>query len=89
VGDTIPLKGTIYPGNWELVVRGIYDGRQSSTNTATLFFHWDYVNETIKKIIPRRANQIGVYVGRSTSRKMPPRFPPPWTGNSPTRWPKR
>ncbi len=62
VGDTIPLKGTIYPGNWELVVRGIYDGRQSSTNTATLFFHWEYVNETIKKVMPRRANQIGVYV---------------------------
>ncbi|MYM85580.1 FtsX-like permease family protein [Rugamonas sp. FT82W] len=62
VGDTIPLKGTIYPGNWELTVRGIYDGRQSSTNTATLFFHWDYVNETMKKVAPRRANQIGVYV---------------------------
>lgn len=62
VGDIIPLKGTIYPGNWELVVRGIYDGRQSTTNTATLFFHWDYVNETMKKVAPRRANQIGVYV---------------------------
>ena len=62
VGDNIPLKGTIYPGNWELVVRGIYDGRQSTTNTATLFFHWDYVNETMKKLAPRRANQIGVYV---------------------------
>jgi putative ABC transport system permease protein len=62
VGDIIPLKGTIYPGNWELVVRGIYDGKQSTTNTATLFFHWDYVNETIKKLAPRRANQIGVYV---------------------------
>jgi len=62
VGDTIPLKGTIYPGNWELTVRGIYDGRQSTTNTATLFFHWDYVNETMKKVAPRRANQIGVYV---------------------------
>jgi len=62
VGDVIPLKGTIYPGNWELTVRGIYDGRQSSTNTATLFFHWDYVNETMKKVMPRRANQIGVYV---------------------------
>ena len=62
VGDIIPLKGTIYPGNWELVVRGIYDGRQSTTNTATLFFHWDYVNETMKKVQPRRANQIGVYV---------------------------
>lgn len=62
VGDVIPLKGTIYPGNWELVVRGIFDGKQTSTNTATLFFHWDYVNETIKKLSPRRANQIGVYV---------------------------
>jgi len=62
VGDVIPLKGTIYPGNWELVVRGIFDGRQTGTNTATLFFHWDYVNETIKKLSPRRANQIGVYV---------------------------
>ena len=62
VGDIIPLKGTIYPGNWELVVRGIYDGEQSTTNTATLFFHWDYVNETMKKVAPRRSNQIGVYV---------------------------
>ena len=25
VGDTIPIKGTIYPGNWEFVVRGIYE----------------------------------------------------------------
>nr|WP_315214437.1 FtsX-like permease family protein [uncultured Duganella sp.] len=64
VGDVIPLKGTIYPGDWELVVRGIFDGRQSTTNTATLFLHWDYVNESIKKTLPRRANQIGVYVVR-------------------------
>ncbi len=62
VGDIIPLMGTIYPGQWELTVRGIYDGKQASTNTAQLFFHWDYVNETVKKVAPRRANQIGVYV---------------------------
>ena len=64
VGDVIPLKGTIYPGDWELVVRGIFDGRQSTTNTATLFLHWDYLNESLKKTLPRRANQIGVYVVR-------------------------
>ena len=64
VGDVIPLKGTIYPGDWELIVRGIFDGRQSTTNTATLFLHWDYVNESLKKTLPRRANQIGVYVVR-------------------------
>lgn len=64
LGDIIPIKGTIYPGNWEFVVRGIYDGRQTSTNTATMFFHWDYINESILKSAPRRGNQIGVYVVR-------------------------
>ncbi|NRR33429.1 ABC transporter permease [Oxalobacteraceae bacterium] len=62
VGDIIPIRGTIYPGQWEFVVRGIYEGRQSGTNTATMFFHWDYVNERILKMAPKRGNQIGVYV---------------------------
>ncbi|MES2148798.1 MAG: ABC transporter permease [Pseudomonadota bacterium] len=62
VGDIIPIRGTIFPGQWEFVVRGIYDGRQSNTVTTQLFFHWDYLNETLLKTVPRRANQIGVYV---------------------------
>jgi putative ABC transport system permease protein len=61
LGDIIPIKGTIYPGQWEFVVRGIYDGRQASTDTTQLFFHWDYLNETMLKTMPRRANQIGIY----------------------------
>jgi putative ABC transport system permease protein len=62
VGDIIPIKGTIYPGTWEFVVRAIYDGARSTTNTATMFFHWDYINEAVKRQSPRRANQVGVYV---------------------------
>jgi putative ABC transport system permease protein len=62
VGDVVPLRGTIFPGQWEFVVRGIYDGRQDSTVTTQMFFHWDYLNETLKKTVPRRANQVGVYV---------------------------
>jgi len=62
VGDIIPIKGTIYPGTWEFVVRAIYDGAKSTTNTATMFFHWDYINEAVKRQAPRRANQVGVYV---------------------------
>jgi putative ABC transport system permease protein len=62
VGDVVPLRGTIFPGQWEFVVRGIYDGRQASTVTTQMFFHWDYLNETLKKTVPRRANQVGVYV---------------------------
>lgn len=62
VGDVIPIKGTIFPGQWEFVVRAIYDGQQASTDTSQFFFHWDYLNETLQKTVARRANQIGVYV---------------------------
>ncbi len=62
IGDAIPLKGTIFPGQWEFVVRGIYDGKEASTDTSQFFFHWDYLNETVKKASPRRANQVGVYI---------------------------
>jgi putative ABC transport system permease protein len=62
VGDVIPLRGTIFPGQWEFNVRGIYEGRTASTVTTQMFFHWDYLNETLLKTTPRRANQVGVYV---------------------------
>jgi putative ABC transport system permease protein len=62
VGDVVPLRGTIFPGQWEFIVRGIYDPRQAGTVTTQMFFHWDYLNETLKKTVPRRANQVGVYV---------------------------
>ena len=62
VGDVIPLKGTIYPGTWDFVVRGILDGRDESTITRQLIFHWDYLNETLRKTPGRKADQVGVYV---------------------------
>ena len=62
IGDVVPLRGTIYPGNWEFVVRAIYDGKEAKTDTSQFFFRWDYLNETLKKTIPRRANTVGVLV---------------------------
>jgi putative ABC transport system permease protein len=62
VGDVIPIRGTIFPGDWQFVVRGIYDGRTPSTVTTQLLFHWEYLNETMIKTMPRRANQVGLYV---------------------------
>jgi putative ABC transport system permease protein len=62
VGDTIPLKGTVFPGNWEFVVRGIYSGAEKSTDENQFFFQWEYLNESLKKTVARRANQIGVYI---------------------------
>lgn len=62
LGDSVPLKGTIFPGNWEFVVRGIYTGAEKSTDESQFFFHWEYLNESLKKSVPRRADQVGVYV---------------------------
>ncbi len=62
VGDTVVLKGTINPGDWEFVIRGIYHGAEKSTDETQFFFHWGYWNEVMKKTIPRRANMVGVYV---------------------------
>ncbi len=62
VGDVVPLRGTIFPGQWEFVVRGIYDGKQPNTNTSQFFFHWDYLNQRMLKVSPRSANRVGVFV---------------------------
>ena len=62
VGDIVPLKGTVFPGAWEFVVSGIYSGAEKSTDESQFFFHWEYLNETLKKTIARRAGQIGVYI---------------------------
>jgi putative ABC transport system permease protein len=62
VGDQIPLRGTIYPGTWTFNLRGIYDGAEKGTDQSTMFFHWTLLNETIKKLYPRRADTTGVFV---------------------------
>ncbi len=62
VGDQVVLKGTIYPGQWEFVIRGIYHGARKNTDETQFFFHWDYLNETLKKTVPRQADEVGYYV---------------------------
>lgn len=62
IGDSVSLKGTIYPGSWEFVVRGIYEGAEKSTDEGQFFFHWNYLNETMRKTVPRRADQAGVFI---------------------------
>jgi putative ABC transport system permease protein len=62
VGDVLPLRGTIYPGTWEFVIRGIFDGADESKVTNLMYFHWEYLNESVRKISPARADQVGVYV---------------------------
>ena len=62
VGDTLTLKGTIYAGNWDFVIRGIYDGASKSTDRSQMFFHWAYLSETVKARLPARADNVGVFI---------------------------
>jgi putative ABC transport system permease protein len=62
VGDQIPLRGTIYSGTWTFNLRGIYEGAEEGTDTSTFFFHFDYLNESIKKQFPGRGDQTGVFI---------------------------
>ena len=62
IGDTVVLKGTIFPGNWEFVMRGIYRGRDPNADETVFVFHWDYLNESLKKAASTRVDQVGFYI---------------------------
>jgi putative ABC transport system permease protein len=62
IGDIITLKGTIFPGNWDFVLRGIYKGRDDTVDETAFFFQWDYLNEALKKAGRTWADQVGWYM---------------------------
>lgn len=62
VGDAMTLEGDIYPGEWQFIIRGIYQPRDKTTDGTGMFFHWDYVNERMKIESPERAGDVGWYI---------------------------
>jgi putative ABC transport system permease protein len=61
VGDNYTLQGTIYPGEWQLHVSGIYTASRKSFDQSSMMFHWDYMNESLPG--PMR-DQVGWVVSR-------------------------
>jgi putative ABC transport system permease protein len=61
LGDQVPLKGNIFPGDWSFVIRGIYSGEKPGTDQALMFFHFEYLNEYLKKTMPGRADRVGSF----------------------------
>jgi putative ABC transport system permease protein len=62
LGDQITLTGTIYPGDWQFVIRGIYSGKTVDTDETAFLFRYDYLDERMKEESPGRAGQIGWYI---------------------------
>ena len=61
VGDVVPIRGTIFPGNWQFTIRAIFDGKDETTITRQFYFQFSYINEYLLKRYPKRADQIGIF----------------------------
>lgn len=61
VGDRVSLRGTIYPGDWEFTVDGIYTATRRSVDRSQFIFHYRYLNDAIP---PVRRDRIGWIVAR-------------------------
>jgi putative ABC transport system permease protein len=61
IGDIMTIEGDIYPGQWEFVIRGIYQPRDKTTDATQMLFHWTYLDERIKELYPGRAGEVGWY----------------------------
>jgi putative ABC transport system permease protein len=65
IGDKIPLKGALFDMDPNLTLDGIYSG--GGDDGSTLYFHWQYFNEGMKKIFGPTVDFTGFYVIRAKS----------------------
>lgn len=60
-GDHVIISGTIFPGDWQFDIVGIYEATRKSVDRSQFIFHWDYLNESLPE---RRRDQIGWIMAR-------------------------
>jgi putative ABC transport system permease protein len=61
VGDRIPIKGDIFPGDWEFNLDAIYHGKDSQQDETQMWFQWDYFQERVPE---RNKGLVGWYTLR-------------------------
>lgn len=64
VGDRVTLQGTIFTGDWQFEISGIYTTSRRSMDRTSFFFHYDYLNEWMKKNMPLGGDSIGWVTSR-------------------------
>ncbi len=61
LGDTVRLRGTFYPGDWDFVIRGLYATTLKSADNTQFFFHWEALDQFVRRTLPDTAGQVGFY----------------------------
>jgi putative ABC transport system permease protein len=68
VGQTVPILGTIFTRNdgrpWEFTVAGIYKSSSASIDEQTMYFHYDYLRESLETGGASGPQGVGVYMLR-------------------------
>ncbi|MCG3135839.1 MAG: hypothetical protein HMLKMBBP_03605 [Planctomycetes bacterium] len=57
VGDRIPMKGNIWPGDYDFNVRGIYSAGSPQIDEVSMFFHWKHMDEKVG-----RRSEVSLFV---------------------------
>ncbi len=66
IGKPIPIIGALFPHPgganqaWEFTLRGVYDVKGPNLDRGTLFFQWDYFEETLKDSPEGGGERFGV-----------------------------
>ena len=61
IGQKIVLQGTIYPGDWEFHISGIYTADSPTVDRSTLWFQYKYLDESRPA---RLQDQVGWIMAR-------------------------
>jgi putative ABC transport system permease protein len=61
IGDRVTLRGTIYPGDWQFEISGIYTATRASVDRSTFYLQWKYMNESLPAT---RQDQVGWIAAR-------------------------
>ncbi len=70
VGQTVPITGTIFQRTdgrpWEFTVRAIYTSTSAAVDKISLYFHYDYLRESVEQGGATGPEGVGVYMLRVT-----------------------
>jgi putative ABC transport system permease protein len=69
VGDTVPLQGDVYPGEWRFKVAGIVESDDASV-ASTMYFHWQRLNEELPEELK---NKVGAFTVKVADAAQSPR----------------
>ena len=64
VGDIVRIQGSIYPGDWEFTIRGIYTGTPPTNDEGNMYLHWVAMDERRRIEDRERAGTVGWFVVR-------------------------